>query len=71
MSITEIRALPREEKWKLMEVLWSDLSENETALESLDGHLAALQATEARWKSGEEAPMDWSKAKEELRTRCA
>lgn len=32
-------------------------------------HLAALQATEARWKSGEEVPMDWSKAKAELRTR--
>ena len=71
MSITEIRALPREEKWKLMEVLWSDLSENEETLESPGWHLATLQATEARWKSGEEVPMDWSNAKVELRTRCA
>ncbi len=38
--------------------------------ESPDWHLAALQAMEARWKSGEEVPVDWSKAKAELRTRC-
>jgi len=44
-------------------------SEDES--ESPGWQIAALQATETRWKLGEEVPMDWSKAKVELRTRCA
>jgi len=34
MGIAEIHALPREEKLRLMELLWEDLSADEGSLES-------------------------------------
>ena len=68
MNVTEqARALPRSEKIKLMEALWSDLSLVEEEMPSPSWHEAALRETEARVATGEEQQMDWAEAKRQLR----
>jgi hypothetical protein len=61
--------MTREEKLQVMEALWADLSQNETALESPAWHARELRETEARASTGQETSMDWETAKQELRKR--
>ena len=59
--------LPRAEKLRLMEALWTDLSVREADFESPAWHEAALRETEAREAAGQEAQVDWTDAKRQLR----
>ena len=59
--------LPRTEKLRLMEALWSDLSPEEDRLESPAWHESALRDTERRLANGEEQILDWEDAKRKLR----
>ena len=59
--------LPRAEKLRLMEALWTDLSLREADIESPAWHEEALRETEAREAAGQEAPGDWEDAKRQLR----
>ena len=68
MSALEIRQMPRQEKLKLMETLWADLSRDEAELESPAWHADALQETAERRARGEEAVLDWDQAKAKLRS---
>ncbi|RJQ59837.1 MAG: acyl-protein synthetase [Desulfobacteraceae bacterium] len=65
----EIQHLSREEKLRVMEAIWEDLSKEEEQVESPDWHHQALQETDQRLKSGQENIMDWQDAKKELRKR--
>jgi hypothetical protein len=67
MSALEIQQLPRQEKMKLMEMLWVELSRDETELESPAWHADALRETAERRARGEETVLDWELAKEKLR----
>jgi hypothetical protein len=67
MSATEIQQLPRQEKLKLMEALWTDLSRDEAELESPAWHADALRETSERRARGEETLLDWEPAKAKLR----
>ncbi len=67
MSIAEIKSLPREEKLKLMEMLWTELSADDEKLESPDWHRVELEKTRARFDAGLEETLDWEDAKKELR----
>ena len=67
MSALEIQQLPRQEKLKLMEMLWADLSRDEAELESPAWHADALRETAERRARGEEAVLDWESAKAKLR----
>lgn len=67
MSAFEIQQLPRQEKLKLMETLWADLSRDEAELESPAWHADALRETAARRERGEETLLDWEEAKAKLR----
>jgi hypothetical protein len=58
-----------EEKLRAMELLWADLSRNEQQLQSPEWHEEVLREREARVESGEESPIDWEKAKKQLRDR--
>lgn len=70
MSILEqMKVLPRTEKLRLMEALWSDLSLVEEELDSPGWHENALRETEARVATGEERQIDWDEAKRLLRVR--
>ena len=55
------------EKLRAMEALWADLSRDETNVPSPPWHEKILQERDARLKSGEEAPIDWETAKQQLR----
>ncbi|MGE9295567.1 MAG: addiction module protein [Puniceicoccales bacterium] len=68
MSITDqALALSKPEKLKLMEALWSDLSQEGDGFESPTWHEDALQETEQMVSEGKAHFVDWSEAKERLR----
>ena len=71
MSALEIQQLPRSEKLKLMETLWTDLSRDEAELESPAWHADALHETAERRARGEESTIDWELAKAKLRQGAA
>jgi len=68
-STIKIRNLSREEKLRVMETIWEDLSREDEEVESPDWHQKALQETERRLNSGQEKIVDWQVAKKELRER--
>ena len=65
----EIKHLSREEKLRVMEAIWEDLSREEEQVESPDWHREALEETDRRLKSGQESVVDWHDAKKKLRKR--
>jgi len=65
----EIEHLSREDKLRVMEAIWEDLSKEDTEVESPKWHQEALQETEQRLNLGEEKKVDWQSAKKELRER--
>jgi hypothetical protein len=68
MSAFEIQHLPRQEKLKLMEMLWADLSRDDADLESPAWHADALRETAEHRAHGGETVLDWEQAKEKLRS---
>ncbi len=65
----EIQNLSKEEKLRVMEAIWEDLSKDDDQIESPDWHLQVLQETDQRLRSGQEHIVDWHDAKKELRKR--
>jgi predicted kinase len=65
----EIGRLSREEKLRVMEAIWEDLSKDAEEVESPDWHREALEETESRLRAGQETVVDWTEAKKELRKR--
>ncbi len=63
----EIGHLSREDKLRVMETIWEDLSKEDEKVESPEWHQEALQETEQRLRLGEEKIVDWHTAKKELR----
>ena len=70
MSAFNIQQMPRQEKLKLMEALWADLSRDEAELDSPAWHANVLQQTAERLMRGEEKVLVWDQAKAELR-KCS
>ena len=68
-SAINIKSLSREEKLKVMEDIWEDLSIDNKEVESPNWHQKALIETERRLSSGQEKIADWKVAKKELRKR--
>lgn len=62
--------LTREEKLRMMEALWRDLSADETDFASPAWHGDALKKAEAAYANGSAQMIDWSVAKEMLRQRA-
>jgi hypothetical protein len=67
MSTTEIKQLPRVEQLKLMEILWQELSADQSSLEMPSWHAEELQDTLTRFNEGKEESIDWQAAKRQLR----
>ncbi len=65
----DIGHLSREEKLKIMEAIWEDLSKDDGQVESPEWHREALAETDRRRQSGQEGVVDWQEAKKELRKR--
>ncbi len=68
-ALNEIKNLSREEKLKVMEALWEDLSQDEEKVASPEWHGEALRETEKQAANGKEDILNWSDAKKELRKR--
>ena len=66
MSALEIQQMPRQEKLKLMETLWAELSRDEAELDSPAWHADALRETSERRARGEESVLDWEQARAKL-----
>ena len=64
-----IEHLSKEDKLRIMEAIWEDLSKESDEIESPQWHQEALQDAEERLKLGEEKTVDWQTAKKELRKR--
>jgi hypothetical protein len=67
VNALEIQQMPRQEKLKLMEILWTDLSRDEAEFDSPGWHADALRETVERRVRGEEVVLDWEEAKAKLR----
>jgi hypothetical protein len=67
MSTIELQQMPRQDKLRLLESLWEDLSRDDAELESPAWHAAALAETERRLADGQEQVLDWDQAKAQLR----
>ncbi len=65
----DIGHLSREEKLRIMEAIWEDLSREDEQVESPEWHREALEETDRRRQSGQEGVVDWPEAKKELRKR--
>lgn len=59
--------LPRVEKMRLMEALWTDLSDEAEEFDSPSWHEAVLKETEQRVAAGGEKAVAWGEAKRLLR----
>jgi hypothetical protein len=68
-STLQLSQMFREEKLRILETIWADLSQDDVLLESPDWHESVLKETEARVNAGQERIEDWQTAKGELRKR--
>jgi hypothetical protein len=65
----EIKHLSREEKLRVMEAIWEDLSRDAEQVESPEWHREVLEETERRLQAGQEGTVDWHEGKKRLRKR--
>ena len=61
--------MTREEKLRIMEELWTDLSRHESQFESPAWHGDVLRERAEAVKSGKETFLDWEEVKKQLRNR--
>ena len=61
--------MSRAEKLRVMETLWTDLSKDDSLVQSPPWHAEKLKEAEALHKAGKAGFSDWEVAKERIRTR--
>ncbi|MGO9481899.1 MAG: addiction module protein [Candidatus Kryptoniota bacterium] len=66
-----LEEMPKEEKLRIMEALWIDLTKHEEEFLSPNWHEDVLKARERRVQSGQEEYRDWEIAKKELAKRLS
>jgi hypothetical protein len=64
-----LNRMTKEEKLRVMEELWADLSRDESQVESPAWHGDVLHERAEAVKTGKEAFMDWDAAKKQLREK--
>lgn len=65
----EIKEMPIDQKLRLMEAIWTEISRTSEDYTSPEWHREELQETEKRRASGQEGLIDWEEAKSKLRSR--
>jgi len=68
VTAQDILELPKNEKLRIMELLWSDLTGSSEEIESPSWHGDVLSETARRVSEGTDIPIDFSTAKEILRS---
>ena len=71
MSVLEIQQMPRHEKLRLMEELWTDLSREDADLDSPAWHGEVLRETAGRLVAGMETSLDWDHSRHRVKHKCA
>ncbi len=56
------------EKISVMEILWNDLCQH-SSLESPDWHESVLLSREQQREAGNQSPIDWEEAKQQIRNK--
>jgi len=69
ISTLQISQMSREEKLRVLEAIWAELSRDDVQVEPPTWHEEVLKETEARVAAGRERIVDWQAAKQELRKR--
>ena len=64
-----LEKMTKEEKLRIMEALWLDLTKDDEGFTSPNWHEDVLKARQKRVQSGAEEYRDWEVAKKELRER--
>ncbi len=70
-AAVDLARMSTADKLRLMENLWQNLSQDDSAVVSPSWHADVLQERERLTASGEEAFIDWETAKEQLRKDLA
>jgi hypothetical protein len=68
LAPSEIRALSKTEKFRLMELLWANLSEVPDAVTSPKWHDDALNEAKVLHQEGKAKFSDWNEVKKRFRT---
>jgi len=63
----DVSALSRNEKLRLLETLWADLTADDSQIPSPAWHRDALEETRALYERGKVSLSDWTEAKVRLR----
>lgn len=63
MSVSEIKAMPLDEKLQIMEAIWDDLKERFESLEISPAVKKLLDERRARVQGGEARLLDWDAVK--------
>jgi len=63
----ELKALSKPEKFRIMEILWKDLSSDDSLIPSPKWHEDALKEAAERHAKGEAHFSDWNEAKARIR----
>ncbi len=66
MTTEEIKRLPTEEKFLIMEMIWDDLREHFEQAEISEEHKTLLESRRRRVESGESRLFDWDKVKSSI-----
>jgi len=64
-----LKKMTKEDKLRMMEALWLDLTKRDEEFISPNWHEDVLKAREKRARSGGEKYLDWESAKQELNNR--
>ncbi len=64
-----LEEMTKQEKLRMMEALWIDLTRSEEEFLSPNWHEDVLKAREERLAAGQEQYLDWAEAKKELQRR--
>jgi hypothetical protein len=63
----ELKALSKPEKFRIMEILWKDLSSDDSLIPAPKWHEDALKEAAERHAKGEAKFSDWNEAKARIR----
>ena len=66
MTIEEIKGLPTEEKFLIMETIWDDLRDHFESAEIPESHKDLLRSRRQRVQSGESKLLDWDDVKSSI-----
>ena len=63
IAVSELKALPKLEKFRILEILWKDVASDDSGIPSPNWHEDALKDSADRHAKGHASFSDWNEAK--------